>query len=109
MRVRYTATAAREFVNGIEYLAQHAPSIVAEFADAIERAVKEVAEFPFPAQETEKKGVRRKYVRRFHYSVFYAVENGEIVVLHNQARRSATALGGRRTVTSCELPCDDDS
>jgi hypothetical protein len=43
MRVRYTATAAREFVNGIEYLTQHAPSIVAEFADAIERAVKEVA------------------------------------------------------------------
>jgi plasmid stabilization system protein ParE len=46
-------------------------------------------EFPFSAQETEKKGVRRKYVRRFHYSVFYAVENGEIVVLHirHAARR----------------------
>ncbi len=89
MRVRYTAAAAREFVNGIEYLTQHAPSIVAAFADAIERAVKEVAEFPFSAQETEKKGVRRKYVRRFHYSVFYTVENGEIVVLHirHAARR----------------------
>jgi len=58
MRVRYNATAAREFANGIEYLTQHAPSIVAEFADAIEQGVKEVAEFPFSAQETEKKGVR---------------------------------------------------
>src|SRR6266852_4070134 len=55
MRVRYTATAAREFVNGIEYLTQQAPSIVAEFADAIERAVKEVAEVPLLAQETEKR------------------------------------------------------
>jgi plasmid stabilization system protein ParE len=89
MRVRYTATAAHEFGDGIEYLTQHAPSIVAEFADAIEQAVKDTAEFPFSAQETEKKGVRRKYVRRFHYSVFYAVENGEIVVLHirHAARR----------------------
>jgi hypothetical protein len=39
MRVRYTATAAREFVNGIEYLTQHAPSIVAEFADASSDAI----------------------------------------------------------------------
>jgi plasmid stabilization system protein ParE len=82
MKVRYTATAAREFANRIEYLAQHAPSIVAEFADAIERGVREVAELPFSAQETDKKGVRRKYVRRFHYSIFYAVENDEIIVLH---------------------------
>jgi plasmid stabilization system protein ParE len=66
MKVRYTATAAREFANGIEYLAQHAPSIVAKFAEAIERSVKEVAE----------------YVRRFRYAIFYAVENDEIVVLH---------------------------
>jgi toxin ParE1/3/4 len=89
MRVRYTATAARELVDGIAYLTQHAPSVVAEFADAIERAVKEVAQFPFSAQETEKKGVRRKYVRRFRYSVFDAVENDEIVVLHvrHAARR----------------------
>jgi len=35
------------------------------------------------------KGVRRKYVRRFCYSIFYAVESGEIVVLHirHAARR----------------------
>ena len=82
MRVRYTDTAACELDNEIEYLSEHAPSIVVEFADAIARGVKDITEFPFSAQETEKKGVRRKYVRRFHYSIFYAIENDEIVVLH---------------------------
>ncbi len=82
MRVHYTDTAARELDNGIEYLTEHAPSIVAEFADSIAQGVKEIAEFPFSAQKTEKAGVRRKYVRRFHYSIFYAVENNEVVVLH---------------------------
>jgi plasmid stabilization system protein ParE len=64
------------------YLTEHAPAIVAPFAEAIEKGVGEIAEFPFSAQETEKKGIRRKYVRRFHYSIFYAVENDEIVILH---------------------------
>jgi plasmid stabilization system protein ParE len=80
--VRYTATARRELSNGIEYLAQHAPSVVGAFADAIERALKDVAEFPFSAQETEKQGVRRKYVRRFHYCIFYVIADDEVVVLH---------------------------
>jgi plasmid stabilization system protein ParE len=82
MRVRYTATAARELGNGIEYLTRRAPSLADDFADAIERGLKEVAEFPFSAQETEQKGVRRKYVRRFHYCIFYLIGNGEIIVLH---------------------------
>jgi toxin ParE1/3/4 len=82
MRVRYTATAERELTNGIDYLAQHAPSVVADFADAVEHSVTEIARFPFSAQKTEKAGIRRKYVGRFHYCIFYAVENDEIVVLH---------------------------
>jgi plasmid stabilization system protein ParE len=82
MRARYTDTAARELDNGIEYLTEHAPSIVMAFADGIEQGVREITEFPLSAQETEKKGVRRKYVRRFHYSIFYAVESDEIVILH---------------------------
>ena len=82
MRVRYTDTAAHDLKNGIEYLAEHAPLIAAEFAEAIERGVGELVDFPFSAQETEKKGIRRKYVRRFRYSIFYAVENDEIVILY---------------------------
>jgi plasmid stabilization system protein ParE len=47
MRVRYTDTAERELTNAIEYLAGHAPAVVEDFADAIERGVTEIAEFPF--------------------------------------------------------------
>ena len=79
MRVRYTDTAAHDLKN-VEYLAEHAPLIAAEFAEAIERGVGEMVDFPFSAQETEKKGIRRKYACRFHYSIFYAVENDEIVI-----------------------------
>lgn len=82
MSVRYTDTAARELVKAIEYLTEYAPSIVVEFVDAIELGVREIVQFPFAAQATEKKNVRRKYIRRFHYSVFYAADSGEIVVLH---------------------------
>jgi len=82
MRVRYSDTVARELVKGIEYLTRHAPAIAAEFADAIEQVVREITEFPFSAQETEKKGACRKYVRRFRYPVFYMVEGSEIVILH---------------------------
>jgi hypothetical protein len=43
--------------------------------------VKEIVEFPFSAQETEKKGVRRKYIRRLHYCIFYVIDDDEIVVV----------------------------
>jgi toxin ParE1/3/4 len=82
VRVRYTATARRELNNAIEYLIEHAPSVVGAFADAIEHGLESVAEFPSSAQETEQPGVRRKYVPRFHYCIFYAIEDGEVVVLH---------------------------
>jgi hypothetical protein len=39
-------------------------------------------DFLFSAQKTEKQGGRRKYVRRFHYCIFYATEDDEVVVLH---------------------------
>jgi plasmid stabilization system protein ParE len=41
------------------------------------------------AEQTEKPGVRRVYIRRFRYSIFYTVEGNEIVILHirHAARR----------------------
>jgi toxin ParE1/3/4 len=89
MRVRYTDPAALELDAGILYFREHAPSAVADFADSIDNAVAELLDHPYSAQETEQGGVRRKYVRRFRYSIFYAVEGDEIVILHirHAARR----------------------
>jgi toxin ParE1/3/4 len=89
MKARYTEPAAEELENIIAYLREVAPAVVADFADSIDDAVSQLVENPYLVQETEKPGVRRWYIRRFRYSIFFAVESDEIVILHIQhvARR----------------------
>jgi len=89
MKVRYTDSAARDLEECLSYLREQAPVLVAEFADAVDNAIAELLLNPYSAQETEKSGIRRKYIRRFKHSIFYAVEGDEIVVLHirHAARR----------------------
>jgi plasmid stabilization system protein ParE len=89
MRVRYTATASRELDEAIGFLREFAPSIAARFADEIDKAIAELVEYPYSAQQTAMEQVRRKYVRRFRYSIFYSVADDEIVILHirHAARR----------------------
>ena len=91
MKVRYTATAGREFDQAVDYLRQHAPQVAPAFADSIERAIAELVENPRSAQETELAGVRRKYVRRFRYALFYSIDRDtdELLILNIQhaARR----------------------
>ena len=82
MRVRYSDPAALDLDASISYLLDHAPAVVADFADSIDEAVAQLVLHPYSAQETDKPGVRRKYIRRFHYSIFYTVDRNEIVVLH---------------------------
>jgi len=89
MRLRYTEPAARELNAGISYFVEHAPSVVVDFADSIDRALTRLLDHPYSAQETEKRGVRRAYIRRYHYSIFYTVQGDDIVILHirHAARR----------------------
>jgi plasmid stabilization system protein ParE len=74
MRARYTESAAREFEAGVSYLQEHAPAVVAAFADSIERVVAQLLHHPYSAQQTAKPGVRRKYIRRFRYAIFHTVD-----------------------------------
>jgi plasmid stabilization system protein ParE len=53
MKVRYTATASREFDQAVEYLLQQAPHLAPAFADSVEHAIAELIENPLSAQETE--------------------------------------------------------
>jgi plasmid stabilization system protein ParE len=43
-----------------------------------------LSSWTYSAQETANPGVRRQYIRRFRYAIFYAVdfEADELVVLH---------------------------
>ncbi len=97
MRVRYTDPAALEFEASILYLREHAPSVVVDFADSIDGAVAELLDHPYSAQETEQRGVRRKYIRRFRYSIFYTVDGDEIVILHIQHAARRRPWEGKRS------------
>jgi plasmid stabilization system protein ParE len=89
MKVRYTEPAAEELEAIISYFREIAPSVVAHFADSIDEAVAQLLDNPYLVQETEKPGVRRWYLRRFRYSIFFTVEGDDLVILHIQhaARR----------------------
>jgi plasmid stabilization system protein ParE len=89
MRVRYTEPAADDLEDIISYFHDVAPSVVADFADCIDDAIAKLVDNPYLVQETEKPGVRRWYLRRFRYSIFFTVEGDELVILHIQhaARR----------------------
>jgi len=84
MRVRFTESAARDFNQNVGYLREHAPAVVGDFADSVEKAIDELIEHPYSAQETTYPGVRRKYIRRFRHSIFYVVdqEADELVILY---------------------------
>ena len=90
MKIRYTDPASDDLEESISYLREHAPAVVIDFADAVDKAISELLLNPYSAQETEKRGIRRKYIRRFRHSIFYMVEEDEIVILHirHAARRS---------------------
>jgi toxin ParE1/3/4 len=87
MRVRYTDTALRELADAVSYLLERRPPSAAVFADLVDAAVARLSDYPYSAEQTEKPGVRRVYIRRFRYSIFYTVEGNEIVIL--QIRHAA--------------------
>jgi toxin ParE1/3/4 len=89
MKARYTDTALHEVEAAVSYLLGHNPSSAAAFADLIDAAVARLLDHPFSAEETEIAGVRRVYIRRFRYSLFYTAAEEEIVILHirHAARR----------------------
>jgi plasmid stabilization system protein ParE len=89
MRARYTDTALVELDDAVSYLIERNPSSAAALAGLVDAAVARLLDHPYAAEETEMPGVRRVYIRRFRYSVFYTVEGDEIVILHirHAARR----------------------
>ena len=91
MKARYTLTAARELDQSVDYLIAHAPHVAADFVGALDNAIGELLDHPYSAPQTDRVGVRRKYVARFRYAIFYAVDSNadELVILsvRHAARR----------------------
>jgi toxin ParE1/3/4 len=89
MKVRYAEPAADDLDDALTYYRDHAPSFVVEFSDSIDDAIARIAENPYAAQETEQPGIRRWYLRRFKYSIFYTISGEEVVIVYirHAARR----------------------
>jgi plasmid stabilization system protein ParE len=87
MRVRFTATAADELESAITNFLQHAPHVAANFADSVDEATRTLREHPYSSAETEMPAVRRKYIRRFHYVLFYRIDERAGEVEGHAARR----------------------
>jgi plasmid stabilization system protein ParE len=89
MKCRFTETASAELAESVDYLIQHAPSVSGDFADSIDAAIAELLENPYSAQETELSGVRRKFVRRFRYALFYTIDEAKDELLILSVRHAA--------------------
>ena len=78
MKVRYTDPASDDLQANVAYFREHAFSSLAGFAKSIDEAVAHLIDNPYLGQETERSGIRRWYIRRFNYSIFYTIDDEEM-------------------------------
>ncbi len=80
MRVRFLTPAEIEMFEASVYYENQVSTLGDDFLNVIEEAVDDLAAHPQAWPEIEK-GVRRQLVRRFPYSLIYAIHENEIVIL----------------------------
>src|SRR2546426_12223525 len=80
--------AEQELIEAANYYDTASPGLGTAFLDAVERAVNQIREHPETAPLVNRL-VRRKLVRRFPYSVMYAIhaDSIRILAIANQKRR----------------------
>jgi toxin ParE1/3/4 len=88
MNVRYTARAHDDLADITAYLDQRSPKAAHSVRRAIETSVALLGDFPELAQATDVPGVRELTIVRYPYKVYYAVDGGDVWILHiRDARR----------------------
>lgn len=87
-QVSFHPLAEQELNEAASYYDAANPGLGATFLDEVERAVKQILEHP-EASPLVNRLVRRKLVRRFPYSVMYAIHADSIrmLAIANQKRR----------------------
>jgi plasmid stabilization system protein ParE len=93
MKLRYTDPATEELEQSISYFRERAPSLVADFADGIDRAAAQILDNPHLARATEIAKIRRWYIRRFKYSIFYTKATRSSSCILVQPRGASFAVG----------------
>ncbi len=80
MKVRFLSPAEIEMLEASAYYENQAINLGDDFLTIIEEAVNDIGEHPLTWPEIDK-GVRRRLVRRFPYSILYVIHANEIFVV----------------------------
>jgi toxin ParE1/3/4 len=88
MTLRRVSAAEEEYLTSIAYYIAESPKSAERFADEVEAAIAEVLKAPdrYPIYE---ENVRRKVLHTFPFSVYYFIEQDELVIIaimHNNRR-----------------------
>ncbi len=80
MKFRFLAPAEAEMMEAAAYYEMQVERLGTNFLDIIEAAVGEISENPgtWPKNEL---GIQRRLVRRFPYSILYAVHENEVIII----------------------------
>lgn len=80
MKFRFLTPAETEMMEAAAFYEMQVEKLGMNFIDIIETTVAEVAENPEIWPEIEK-GIQRRLVRRFPYSILYAVHENEVIIV----------------------------
>ena len=80
MRVRFLVPAEEEMLEAAFYYEMQVEKLGTNFLDIVEAAATEIAGNPDVWPEIEK-GIRRRLIRRFPYSILYAFDENEVIIV----------------------------
>jgi len=86
MKVRFLDLSEIEMIEAAIYYEMQVENLGENFLDIIETAVVEIAENPKTWPEIEQ-DIRRRLVRRFPYSILYAIHENEIIIVANMHQK----------------------
>ena len=77
---RLVDEAQHELESGVSFYRATDPVLGKQFALEVRRLCQQIAEFPMQGTEL-RNGIRRRLLRRFPYSILYAVEGQDVLIL----------------------------
>jgi len=82
VKVRYTANAKAELAAIFAYIARDNPDAADAVVRRVEEIVSRLAAFPQTSHPSDAPSVRVAPLIRFPYSVYFKIENDELLILH---------------------------
>jgi len=80
VKVRFLSAAETEMFEAAVYYEMQVKHLGGDFLGIIEEAIDEIIEMPTTWPEIES-GIRKRIIRRFPYSILYALNGNEVVIV----------------------------